>query len=112
MAVVQLKDVRVERVHSRGNGVTVLEQSGKFKTYWAVFFEEPSGLQVGDTVSLSGFLSVKVSDKTREDGTPFLDYALNKPRIQGAEPRAVPVSTDSYDPSNPSPWAVDDSAPF
>lgn len=83
MAIVQLKDVRVERVHGRGNGVTVVEQSGKYKTYWAVFFEEPSGLIVGDTVSLSGFLSVKVSDKTREDGTPFLDYALNKPRVQG-----------------------------
>jgi hypothetical protein len=114
MAIVQLKDVVVERVNSRGFGVKVAEKyevKGKpRKTTYTVWFEDAHGLQVGDVVSLSGFLGAKVGDPwTGDDGQErrSVELSVNKPRMDG-HPAAA--ATDSWAPVAQVPDS--DSVPF
>jgi len=108
MAIVNLKDVTVTRLNGTGNGVKVTEsneRNGKtYKTQFTCWFDEPSGLREGDTVSLSGFLSAKVGDPwtgTDDVERRSVEYSINKPRITtGAGNNAAPdARTDE-------PWAT------
>ena len=101
MAIVQLRDVVVERLNRTGHGVKVAEkyqvQGNDRKTQYTVWFKEPSGLNEGDVVSLSGFLSAKVGDPwTGQDGTErrSVELSVNEPRINaqqaGGEPNSAP----------------------
>lgn len=113
MAIVQLKDVVVERVNSRGFGVKVAEKyevKGKpRKTTYTVWFEQEHGLSVGDVVSLSGFLGAKVGDPwTGDDGQErrSVELSVNKPRLSD-HPATQPVN--SWGPVAPLP---DSEVPF
>lgn len=110
MAIVQLKDVTVTRLNGRGNGLKVTETSeskGKtYRTQYTVWFNEPSGLAVGDVVSLSGFLGAKVGDPWKgDDGVErtSVELSVNNPRLDGDRP-AAPAPVEEQ-------WssAVDDS---
>lgn len=89
MAIVNLKDVTVERLNRTGHGVKVAEkfqvQGNDRKTQYTVWFKEPHGLNEGDIVSLSGFLSAKVGEPwTGQDGQErrSVELSLNEPRVQ------------------------------
>lgn len=89
MAIVNLKDVTVERLNGKGFGVKVAEkyqvQGNDRKTQYTVWFKEPHGLNVGDIVSLSGFLGAKVGEPwVGQDGQErrSVELSLNEPRIQ------------------------------
>ena len=125
MALVNLKDVSVTRLNNSGGGFGVLEQSeskGKtYKTYWTVWGDGSTPVQVGDIISVSGFLSSKVGDpKTGTDGVErrYVELSINSPRItsegQGApqgqqDTRTAPSAppADSWAPALP-----EDSLPF
>ena len=99
MAIVNLKDVTVERLNGKGFGVKVAEkfqvQGNDRKTQYTVWFKEPHGLSEGDIVSLSGFLSAKVGDPwTGQDGQErrSVELSLNDPRIQAGSDTSRQVS--------------------
>lgn len=101
MALVKLKDVEVISLNRTGFGVVVAEkfqvQGKERQTRFMVWFEEPHGLQVGQTVSLSGFLGAKVGDPwVGQDGVErrSVELSVNKPKFEGepAAPAAVPVA--------------------
>ena len=99
MAIVNLKDVTVERLNRTGHGVKVAEkyqvQGNDRKTQYTVWFKEPHGLNEGDIVSLSGFLSAKVGDPwTGNDGQErrSVELSLNEPRIQAGSDTSRNVS--------------------
>lgn len=114
MAIINLKDVTVTRLNGKGNGLKVTESNeskGKtYKTQYTIWFDAPSGLQVGDVVSLSGFLAAKVGEPwTGDDGHErrSVELSVNAPRL----------SDDTRHPAVPAQpaadtWASDDSAPF
>src|SRR5690606_36700649 len=92
MAIVNLKDVTVERLNRTGYGVKVAEkyqvQGNDRKTTYTVWFKEPHGLNEGDIISVSGFLGAKVGDPwTGQDGQErrSVELSLNEPRIQGQQ---------------------------
>lgn len=100
MAIVNIKDAEVTRLHRTGNGVQVVEVYKEFKTYYTVWFSEPSGLREGDRVSLSGFLSVKVGEPwTDKDGLErrSAEISINSPRLNSS----ASAPADSFDPSMP-----------
>jgi hypothetical protein len=96
MALVNLKDVTVTRVNSNGYGFGVKEENesgGKtYTTYWTIWAKEPHGLTVGDVISVSGFLTAKVSEPKAGDPTKrvFADLSINSPRIQGQQATTAP----------------------
>ena len=113
MAIVQLKDVTVSRVNSKGFGVKVLESSesnGKtYKTYYSVWFKEPHGLSEGSVVSLSGFLGAKISDPwTDRDGNErtSVELSVNSPRLAGE------TQTAAATPDVGSAWNTDSGAGY
>lgn len=98
MALVKLKDVEVVRLNRTGFGVVVAEkfqvQGKERQTRFMVWFDEPHGLQVGQTVSLSGFLGAKVGDPwVGQDGQErrSVELSVNKPKLEG-EPAAAPTA--------------------
>lgn len=99
MAIVNLKDVTVERLNGKGFGVKVAEkfqvQGNDRKTSYTVWFKEPHGLNVGDVVSLSGFLGAKVGEPwVGQDGQErrSVELSLNEPRIQAGGDTSRQVS--------------------
>jgi hypothetical protein len=105
MALVNLKDVAVTRLNNSGNGFSVLEQtvSGDktYKTYWSVWPKEPTGVTVGEVVSMSGFLSTKVGElKTGTDGVErrYVELSINSPRLERSQ------SAPSTPTVNEEPW--------
>ncbi|RZU64913.1 hypothetical protein EV379_1224 [Microterricola gilva] len=108
MAIVKLKDVTVTRLNNSGNGVKVVEENesaGKvYKTSYTLWFKEPSGLSVGDVVSVSGLLSAKVGDPwTGDDGQErrSVDLSLNAPRISTGEATAATQNAPVSEPWAP-----------
>lgn len=87
MAIVNLKDVTVYAVFSKG--FRVIEESTKDgKTYTQRFtvWSEGIGVAEGDVVSLSGFLSAKVSEWTKDGETRHsVELSLNSPRLTTTE---------------------------
>jgi hypothetical protein len=88
MAIVQVKDVTVTYVNKVGTGVKVTEQNesrGKvYKQSYTVWFDKAHNLAVGDVVSLSGFLSAKISEPwTDRDGNQrtSVELSINSPRL-------------------------------
>lgn len=92
MAIVLLKDVEVVRLNNTGHGVQVAEKyqvGGKDRqTRFMLWFKEPHGLQVGDVVSVSGFLGAKVGDPWQgQDGQErrSVELSVNSPRIDAGD---------------------------
>lgn len=123
MAIVNLKDVTVTRVNGKGFGLKVREaneRDGKtYKTDFTCWFKEPSGLNVGDVVSLSGLLSAKVGDPwTGDDGQVrhSVELSLNSPRITQPQGESTQGANAAPAPAQSQPaatdWAADASAPF
>lgn len=104
MAIVNLKDVTVTRLHGKGHGLDVTEENesgGKtYKTRFTLWFKEASNLAVGDVVSVSGFLGAKVGDPwTGNDGQErrSVELSLNSPRIEGSGNASSPVAAETGD---------------
>jgi hypothetical protein len=116
MAIVKVKDAKVVSVNQSGFGIKILESNEyQGKTYsqrYTVWFKEPHGLNVGDIVSVSGFLGVKGAtweDKTTGETKIGADVSINSPRIENAI--SAPVSERKVVPSVPAKtW--DEDAPF
>jgi hypothetical protein len=84
MAIVNLKDVKVYATFSRG--FRVVEEStkgGKTYTQRYTIWSEGIGVAEGDIISLSGFLSAKVSEWTDKDQQVrhSVELSLNSPRL-------------------------------
>lgn len=120
MAIVNLKDVTVSRLNSKGFGFGVKEENesnGKtYTTYWTVWAKEAHNLSVGDVISVSGFLSAKVGEpRTGNDNVErvYVELSINGPRIQGSQPTSSPQEPRQ---TEPDPWATssvnDSSTPF
>jgi hypothetical protein len=109
MAIVKIQDASVTRVNSKGFGVQVKEADrGDFKgARYTVWFKEFHGLTVGDTVSLSGFLSAKASEWTNDAGEVkhTVELSVNSPKLDGFPAKeSVPDSlepTDSWNSESP-----------
>ena len=94
MAIIQLKQVEVARVNSRGHGVQVVEKwESKGKTgqqRYTVWFDAEHGLSVGDVIDVSGMLGAKVGEPwTDREGQQrtSVELSVNSPRI-GSSPAA------------------------
>jgi len=88
MAIIQLKNVEVTRVNSRGYGVQVVEKwESKGKTgqqRYTVWFDQAHGLQPGQVIDVSGLLGAKVGEPwTGNDGVErrSVELSVNQPRI-------------------------------
>jgi len=129
MAIIQLKDVAVTRINSKGNGLVVTESNTvadrEYVTKFTVWFDQAHGLVVGDVVSLSGFLSAKVGEPWKgRDGMErrSVEFSVNSPRItpvNGQNSGSGAVSTVSGTNSRPMPvepsqgqWGTHDETPF
>jgi len=118
MAIVNLKQVEVARVNSRGHGVQVVEKwesKGKTgQTRFTVWFDAPHGLTVGDKIDVSGFLGAKVGEPwTDREGQQrtSVELSVNSPRIgsQGAaQGQSEPVQADTWN----TPGTYSGSEPF
>lgn len=104
MALVNIKDASVVRVNRSGFGVQVKEadRDVKGKTFkgdrYTVWFTGPHGLSEGDTVSVSGFLSAKVSEWTdkEENVRHTVELSVNSPRVDGFPAKGAPVVEESW----------------
>ena len=92
MALTNLKDVEVVSRHQKGYGVRVLEivptKDSEKKRYWTVWFKDESGLEVGQKVSISGFLDASVSDPFEgSDGNEYraVNFSLQSPRLNDVQ---------------------------
>lgn len=120
MAVIQLKGVQVTRLDQNGDGVQVVESNevnGKtYKTFWKLWFKQPSGLNVGDVVNVSGLHGARSGGVRKDrdgnltvnavDGHPerFVDLSVNSPKVEAAAaaaPVAVPAGWTETGESSP-----------
>ena len=76
-------------------GLNIVESytnaDGKLITrYYTAWFESPQSIAVGEPISVSGVLSVKVTPKTGTDGIErhFADISINKSEIKQAKGEA------------------------
>jgi len=109
MAIVNLKDVKVYATFSRG--FRVVEEStkdGKTYTQRYTIWSEGIGVAEGDIISLSGFLSAKVSEWTDKDQQVrhSVELSLNAPRLvtsddQGAQEQPSNREGDPWDSEPP-----------
>jgi hypothetical protein len=89
MALVNLKDVKVYNVFSKGFRV-VEESKGRdgtdYSTRWTVWLAD-ADVRQDDIVSVSGFLSAKVNEWTDKDQNVrhSVELSLNSPRISTGE---------------------------
>ena len=92
----------VDYVKNGGKGFTVIEawktSSGEdAKRRWAVWFDEPTSLTVGDTVSLNGVLGGKVgevwTDKQGAERPGGVEWSLNKATHAKARQEQAPAAT-------------------
>jgi len=99
MAKVELEKVSVVSVHTRGHGVTVKEadRTQGDRTFkgdrWALWFKEPTGLSLGDVISVTGFLGAKVGDPWKgDDGTERIsvELSINSPKLDGFPAKGEP----------------------
>lgn len=119
MAIVKLKDVPVTYLNQSGNGVKVTESSesgGKtYKTQYTLWFKEPSGLSIGDVVSVSGFLNAKIGKAwTDRDGVErtSVELSINSPKLDG-EVQVSHVPVQEQEAPAVSGWdAAPDESPF
>lgn len=118
MAIIQLKQVEVARVNSRGHGVQVVEKwesKGKTgQTRFTVWFDSEHGLSVGDKIDVSGLLGAKVGEPwTDRDGNQrtSVELSLNSPRI-GSEKAAQSAPQQSAGDSWNTPGDYDGGTPF
>ena len=101
MAIIQLKNVEVTRVNSRGYGVQVVEKwesKGKTgQTRFTVWFDAEHGLSVGDKIDVSGLLGAKIGEPwTDREGQQrtSVELSVNSPRLGAAPsiPAAAPAT--------------------
>jgi hypothetical protein len=92
MAIVSLKEVPVTYLNQNGNGVKVTESNeSKGRTFtqqYTLWFKDPSGLSVGDIISVSGFLSAKLGKPwTDREGVErqSVELSINEPRLDGQQ---------------------------
>jgi hypothetical protein len=117
MAIVSLKNVTVTRLNVTGTGFSVLEESRdkKYKSYYKIWAEGSHGFVVGDVISVSGLLSVKVGDpKTGSDGVErrYAEVGVNSPRFERSGDAHVPAAVERVDEWNmPDPQHADE-VPF
>ena len=98
MALISIKDATVTRVNRSGFGVQVKEadRTVNGKTFcgkrFTVWFSATHGLSEGDTVSLSGFLDAKLSEREVDGETKrWVELSLNSPRLDGFPAKGAPV---------------------
>lgn len=115
MAIIQLKQVEVARVNSRGHGVQVVEKwESKGKTgqqRYTVWFDSEHGLSVGDVIDVSGMLGAKVGEPwTDRDGQQrtSVELSVNSPRIGSSPAAPVGPVVDSW----ATPGTINDETPF
>jgi hypothetical protein len=118
MAIVNLKQVEVARVNSRGHGVQVVEKweskGASGQTRFTVWFDSEHGLSVGDKIDVSGFLGAKVGEPwTDRDGNQrtSVELSLNSPRI-GSEKAVQGQPVQSAGDSWNTPGTYSDESPF
>lgn len=121
MAIVQLKNVKVYATFSKG--FRVIEESkgrdGKdYSTRWTVW-SDTLGVAEGDVVSLSGFLSAKVNEWSKDGETRHsVELSLNSPRLAGNTPETASQGEQwaTTPPTDASPsqgdWGTDAESPF
>ena len=104
MAIIQLKQVEVARVNSRGHGVQVVEKwESKGKTgqqRYTVWFDGEHGLSVGDVIDVSGMLGAKVGEPwTDREGQQrtSVELSVNSPRIGSSPAAPVGPAVDAFD---------------
>lgn len=95
MALVNLKNVKVYATFSKG--FRVVEESTRngetHKTRWTVWADamESGPIREGDVVNVSGFLSAKVNEWTKDGETKHsVELSLNSPRINRDETAQQP----------------------
>jgi len=87
VAKVSLSDVQVTRVFWEGKGAQVVEKyttkNGERETRYALFFDQPHGLQDGQIISVDGLLSANVDEFTKRDGSigHAVNLKLNNPQV-------------------------------
>lgn len=87
MAKVSLNDVQVTRVFWEGKGAQVVEKyttkNGERETRYALFFDQPHGLQDGQIINVEGLLSANVDEFTKRDGSTghAVNLKLNNPQV-------------------------------
>lgn len=111
MAIVNLSKVKVVGLFSRGFRV-VEESTGKDgKTYTQRFtvWSDGIGVAEGDVISLSGFLSAKVSEWTDKDQQVrhSVELSLNSPRLSTGDDSSAPEPQNAPEPA---PWESEPSA--
>lgn len=104
MAIVNLKDVKVYGVFSKGFRV-VEESKGRDGTNYSTRYtvwSDTLGVREGDTVSLSGFLGAKVSEWTDKEQQVrhSVELSVNSPRLADDAAPEVPA------PAVGVPWAT------
>lgn len=104
MAIVNIAEAVVKRSFYNDKGLEVAEQ---FKTRdgkegekkYTLFFDEPHSFQPGQTIKVSGLLSVRARIWERDDAEDIAiaDVILNSPRVEiigGADSPSPDVSED------------------
>lgn len=87
VAKVSLNDVQVTRVFWEGKGAQVVEKyttkNGERETRYALFFDQPHGLQDGQIINVEGLLSANVDEFTKRDGSTghAVNLKLNNPQV-------------------------------
>ena len=120
MSIVHLKDVTVTGIFSKGFRVTETSKSKdgrEFTQRWTVWSDDLL-VHHGDVVSLSGFMSAKVSDWTDKEGQlrHSVELSLNFPRM--ATDGSTPTQEEPAEqwaastPAAADTWNVDASVPF
>ncbi len=100
MALTNIKEIEIVSLHKSGNGVRAVENlqsrdGNTKKRYWTLWFNEASGLTVGEIVDISGFLDCSVSDPFQgSDGNEYraVNYNLQSPRVNGRQAPAAPAA--------------------
>lgn len=116
MAIISLKEVPVTYLNQTGNGVEVTEShESKGRTFsqkFKLWFNDPSGLAVGDIISVSGFLSAKLGKPwTDRDGNvrQAIELSVNSPRLEG-DTSSSHVPVQEQEPENV--WPDTEATPF
>ena len=98
MAILNLRNVTVQRVFFDGKGVALYESFEQRKSYYTAWFETAPNVKEGDTLNVSGLLQVKEREYEK-DGVKkrSIDVALNSARIETGKqdtPAPEPTYTD------------------
>lgn len=114
MAEVRIEEVPVTRVFHEGKGLEVMEswktREGEGSRRYACWFDAPHGLSVGDVVTVTGLLGVKVDEWTDKEQQVrhTAKVSLNGARIIGTVESAGEPAGDVWN----TPGDYTDESPF